>query len=300
MPRATHRSLGAWLAAEPTLEPVPGWYLGFGQSANLATRIRKKAWRLFRKPFEVSWIDGLELTLIPDTETSRSVFVTGRYEPNEFYLLTKVLKPGTTFIDIGANMGLYTLFAASRVGETGRVVAIEPSAREMKILESNVKQNGLGNVRLRQIALSDRDSEVELLVAGLENSGHNTLGAFGYNTALDHKERVRAVCLDELVQSEEIERVDVVKMDIEGAELAALRGAPETLARFHPLLLVELSDRALEHQHATSCDVLDLLAQHGYRLLGFAPDTGLPAPLAPQDYFDSQNVIAVFGASLPW
>lgn len=292
--------LGARFAAEPVLETAPGWYLGSGQSANLATRFRKKIWRVFRDPFQVSWLDGLQLTLIPGNETSRSVFVTGRYEPNEFCLLSRLLKPGMTFIDIGANMGLFTLFAASRVGAAGRVVTIEPSTREMQILKDNVERNALGNVKLYPMALSDRASEAELLVARLQNSGHNTLGAFGYNTALDHREEVRTLRLDELVQSEKLDRVDVIKMDIEGGELAALRGAGETLERFRPVVLIELSDRALQHQSSTSAEVLALLAQHGYRFFGFAVDTGLPTPLEPRKRFDSENIIAVSGDSLPW
>jgi FkbM family methyltransferase len=300
MPRTTHRGLGARLAARPVLEPVPGWYLGFGQSANIATRFRKKIWRLFRDPFQVSWLEGLQLTLIPGNETSRSVFVTGRYEPNEFCLLSRLLKPGMTFIDIGANLGLYTLFAAHRVGESGYVLAIEPSTREMQILKDNVEQNALGNVKLYPMALSDRESEVELLVASLQNSGHNTLGAFGYNTALDHKERVRTMPLDELVQSEKRDRVDVIKMDIEGAELAALRGAGDTLERYRPVVLLEVSDRALQHQSSKSADVLALLTRHRYRFFGFAVDTGLPTPLEPRKHFDSENIIAVSGDSLPW
>ena len=300
MPRTAHRGLGTRLAARPALEPVPGWYLGFGQSANIATRFRKKIWRLFRDPFQVSWLEGLRLTLIPGNETSRSVFVTGRDEPNEFCLLSRLLKPGMTFIDIGANMGLYTLFAAHRVGESGCVLAIEPSTREMQILKDTVEQNALRNVKFYPMALSDRASEVELLVAGLQNSGHNTLGAFGYNTTLDHKEKARAMRLDELVQSETLSRVDVVKMDIEGAELAALRGAGETLERFRPVVLLELSDRALQHQSSRSADGFALLTQHRYRFFGFAVDTALSTPLEPRKRFDSENIIAVSGDSLPW
>jgi FkbM family methyltransferase len=170
----------------------------------------------------------------------------------------------------------------------------------MQILKDNVEQNALGSIRLHAVALSDRASEVELLVASVQNSGHNTLGAFGYNTVLDHKEKVRTMRLDELVQSEKRDRVDVIKMDIEGAELAALRGADATLKRFRPVVLLELSDRALQHQNTSSAEVLALLAQYGYRPFGFAPETGLPAPLLQRGHFDSQNIIAVSGDSLPW
>ena len=297
------QNVGNWLAkfaATPVLAPYPGWVLGSGQSQDFAARFRKKIWQLGRHPFDVPWLEGLNLILCPGNETCRSIFVTGRFEPNEFSLLAKVLKPGMTFVDAGANIGLYTLFAARRVGEAGCVLALEPSFRERQILAANLERNSLKNVKLHPNALSDQTAEVELLVAAAGHSGHNTLGAFGYNTVLDHREKVRTVPLDEIVQQEKLARVDVIKMDIEGAELAALRGASRTLERHRPMILLELSDRALQHQNASSREVLALLAQRGYQTYGFSAATGLPAALEPRAYFDSENIVAVHGDSLPW
>ncbi len=298
----SHLSLSGWLgprlSAKPVLEPFPGWVLGSGQRADSASRFRKRLWRLLRRPFAVAWLENLQLLLFPGNETSRSVFVTGRYEPNEFCLLRQLLKPGMTFVDAGANMGLYSLFAACRVGPKGRVIAIEPSARELEILEKNIALNALTNIQVLRRALTDRPSVVELSVAPLGKSGHNTLGAFGYDTALDHREQVRAERLDDLVGSQA--RVDVIKMDIEGAELAALRGATETLRKFRPALLLELADRSLQHQGASSREVLAFLGHQGYRVFGFDPASGLPAPLEPRPHFDSENVIAISGVATPW
>lgn len=109
----------SWLAAKPVLEPFPGWQLGSEQSADCVARLRKEIWRLVRPPFEDEWPDGLRLTLYPGSEICASIFVTGRYEPNEFCVLSSILKPGMTFIDAGANMGLCTLFAARRLTEKG-------------------------------------------------------------------------------------------------------------------------------------------------------------------------------------
>jgi FkbM family methyltransferase len=300
LPSRWRRRLRSRLAAKPVLEPFPGWWVGAGQSDGVATRVRKIAWRWLRDPFEVTWFDGWRLSLYPGNEISKSVFVTGRYEPNEFYLLSKVLKAGMTFIDVGANMGLYTLFAAGRVGETGCVVSIEPSRREMEMVRTEVERNGLRNVRLLPVALSDRRSEVELLVAPLEKSGHNTLGAFGFaGTALDHRERVQTVRLDDLLQSEGLSRVDVIKMDIEGAEQAALLGAAETIEKHRPILFIELSDRSLQHQQASSQEVLAILARQGYRVYGYEPSTGLPARRAG-NVSGAENVVAVHGDSTPW
>src|SRR5215475_5734891 len=292
--------LGADLAAKPVLQPYPGWVLGAGQSASLQTRSRRTIWRLLQNPFVVPWLDELRLTLYPGNETSRSIFVTGLYEPNEFFLLSQILKPGMTFVDVGANMGLYTLYAARRVGTAGCTLAIESSRRELSILENNIRLNALKNVRVRANALSDEASEVELLVAQARHSGHNTLGAFGYNTPLDHREKAQANLLDDVLAAEGLPRVDVLKMDIEGSELKALRGAALTLQHDHPVLLLELSDRALQHQNASSADILSLLAQYGYKAYGFDAHTGLPTRLEKKSYFDSENIIAVAGDSVPW
>ena len=292
--------LGPRLAAKPTVELHPGWVLGSGQRADSASRFRKRLWPLLRAPFAVPWLENSQLLLYPGNETGRSVFVTGSYEPNEFCLLQRILKPGMTFVDAGANMGLYSIFAARHVGPAGKVLAIEPSGREFEILQNNVALNALANIRLIRHALSDRAAEVELSVAPLGKSGHNTLGAFAYDTPLDHRERVQGVPLDDLTSSEGLARVDVIKMDIEGGEMAALRGAEETLKRFKPALLIELSDRALQYQGASSREVLAFLERQGYRIFCFDPATGLPTPLEPRSYFDSENVVAAAGDATPW
>ena len=300
MPLPSPVSLPGRLAATPGIEPFPGWVLGSGQSADWVARARKKIWRLLRSPFEVEWLEGLRLTLYPGNEICRSIFVTGRYEPNEFSWLQCVLKPGMTFLDVGANLGLYTLFASRRVSGNGRVIAIEPSSREMELLRKQVEQNSLGNVSLLSVALLDHPAEVVLLIASANHAGHNTLGAFGYNTELENREKVRALRLDDVVESAQLKRVDVIKMDIEGAELAALRGAAGTLAQHRPSLLMELSDRALQHQNASSAEVLSLLADYGYDVFAFDPAAGLPVPLTPRSYFDSENIIAAPRGVQPW
>jgi FkbM family methyltransferase len=292
--------LGPRLAAKPVVELFPGWMLGSGQRADSASQFRRELWPLLRQPFAVSWLDNSKLFLYPGNETSRSVFVTGRYEPNEFFLLQRVIQPGMTFIDAGANRGLYSIFAARRVGPRGKVLALEPSGREFQILQKNVKLNSLTNVIVIRKALADRASDLDLSVAPLGKSGHNTLGAFGYDTPLDHRERVHAERLDDVVYSEGLARVDVIKMDIEGAEMAALRGAVETLRQFKPVLLIELSDRSLRHQGSGSGEVLAWLERQGYRTFCFDPATGSPVALKTRAHFDSENIVAAAGDATPW
>jgi FkbM family methyltransferase len=288
------------LAAKPDIKPYPAWALGAGDTATPSAYPRKILWRWLRRPFDIQWLDGLHLRLYPGNEACRCLFTTGRYEPNEFHLLSRLLRSGLTFIDAGANLGLFTVFAANRVGPVGTVLSIEPSRRELAIIETNIALNRLENIKLLPVALSDQPGEVDLLVAPLAKSGHNTLGAFGFeDTAPDHRERVSAQRLDDLVESLHLARVDVMKLDIEGAELAALRGARGILERYHPTLLVELSDRSLQHQQSTSCEVVALLELHGYQVYGFDRSTGLPAS-SPGNVSGAENVIAVWGDAPAW
>ncbi len=256
-----------------------------------------------RVPTLIPWRDGLHVYAYPGDEACQALFVTGCYEPNEFCLLDRILEPGMTFVDLGANMGLYTLFAARKVAPKGMVLAIEPSSRDFQRLKRNVEANALPNVRLLQMAVFDRPSEADLLIAAEARSGHNTLGAFSYDTPLAKKERVRLERLDDIIQQEGFEGLDVIKLDIEGAEYSALQGATQTLERFGPIVLMELSDRSLQHQGHTSSQVWEFLCHSGYQLFGFDEHTGLPVPARRKPFFDSENIVAVRnfgGASVPW
>ena len=289
----------------PVLKPYPGWRLGAGEkrSGSPSTELRRHIWYAIRVPVVTPWLEGLTIYAYPGNETSRAIFVTGNYEPNEFFLLSQVIRPGMIFVDAGANMGLYTLFVARKIGEHGTVLAIEPSTRECERLLKNVAINSLSNVRLLCNAVSNSCSDVDLLIAEDEWSGHNTIGAFAYDTPLAIKETVRACRLDDIVSREGLSRVDIVKLDIEGAEFGALKGASEILERFRPLLLLELADRALCHQGGSSSQIWDFCRQKGYRIFAFDQTTGLPVPAQQKPYYDSENVVAVpesYEAAAAW
>ena len=287
------------MAARPALRPYPGWVLGSGERQGLRVWLRRQVWKWVPREIEIVWLNSLRLWLQPGNETSRAIFLTGRYEPNEFCVLDRALLPGMTFVDVGANMGLYSLFAAKKVLPQGWVLALEPSSREYELLKRNVQLNGLQNVRALRVAASDRSGTAELLIAPLKNAGHNTLGAFGYDTALERKEVVPLERLDDVMRKEGVQRVEVIKIDVEGAELLVLRGAVETLRRFHPLLLLELSERTLRHQGSSAREVLDFLKREGYRIYGFDERTGLPSPLQRQPPFNSENILAVAEEGTP-
>jgi FkbM family methyltransferase len=303
--RKVRDSASQWLARRvppsPAIRPYPGWRLGSGErgSGSVATWFRRQLWYSIDSPVVTPWICGLRVYACPRNEISRSLFVTGQYEPNEFNFLSRTLQPGMVFVDVGANMGLYTLFAARTVGDQGRVVAVEPSARECERLLLNVRANGLANVQLVQRAASDSVTEMDLLIAADDWSGHNTLGAFTYETSLAVREKVRTERLDAIVEQAGLLRVDVIKMDVEGAEVKALHGAVGTLERFRPVLLIEFADRALRHQGGSGGQLWEFLQQRHYRLYEFDARTGEHVPAQRKPEYDSENLIAMPGSTWP-
>jgi FkbM family methyltransferase len=303
--RQIRDSASRWLArripASPVIRPYPGWRLGSGErrSGSPATWLRRQLWYGIDSAVLTPWICGLRVYAYPRNETSRGLFVTGQYEPNEFCFLARILRPGMVFVDVGANMGLYTLFAAQQVGQQGQVLAIEPSSRECERLLQNVRANSVSNVRLVRKAVSDSSADADLLVAADVRSGHNTLGAFSYDTPLAVKETVHTERLDAIVSEEGLRRVDVIKMDVESAEVRALRGATGILERFRPLLLIEFADSALGHQGGSSAQIWDFLERQRYRLYEFDARTGAPVAAERKPVYDGVNLIGVPDSCTP-
>jgi hypothetical protein len=116
----------------------------FKNSSDPDVRIRNGLWSAAKtrrgdRPIVMPWHEGTKLALHLDNDLSYSLFAGASYEPNEFAVLDRVLKPGMVFLDGGANQGVYTVFAWARVGPTGRVIAVEPSPRELTRLKTNIK-----------------------------------------------------------------------------------------------------------------------------------------------------------------
>lgn len=267
------------------LIPYPGWRYDIDWSnVHPAFRLRRAIWSYCRSrgwelPVELPWHDGLHLTAYLANDVSRQLFVSGCIEPNEFAFLDKILAPSMVFIDAGANEGLYTLFASRRVGSSGQVWAFEPSRREFERLKRNVSQNRLTNVRLFSYALGECNDDAALLVTEGEHSGQNTLGKPGHKGVdVLRRESVPLRRLDDLARDEKLHQIDVLKLDVEGAEFRLLEGAGELLRHARPLILFEVFEEALRYQGASSELLLQLLSAAGYCFYAFDRGTGLPVP----------------------
>jgi FkbM family methyltransferase len=181
------------------------------------------------------------------------------YEP-ELADLEKLLSPGKTFIDVGANYGIYTLVASRLVGEAGRVIAFEPTAQSFAGLRKNIVLNGLMNVLMFPMALSDRAGTAWLYYG--TDPVRNSLGRDPCSEG--GGEEVATDSLDNVLRRATVEHVDVIKIDAEGAEELVLRGASRLLTSKRPIVIYEVNPEASSHLGLPKEGATKLLERLGY------------------------------------
>jgi FkbM family methyltransferase len=169
-------------------------------------------------------------------------FAGGAYEPHVTKLLASIVRNDSVCLDIGANIGAISL-VLGRLARAGRVYAFEPGATNYQFLVDNIETNHLANIAPVNVGLLDRTTDVEFCyvesVAGCSFIPGNDVreGVI---------ERIHCVTLDQWVIDERLTRLDVVKLDAEGAEIAVLQGGSATIARFRPALVIEFNPTPMQ------------------------------------------------------
>ena len=197
---------------------------------------------------------------------SREVCFTGHYEPLVTAIVRGILKPGMSFVDVGANWGYFTLLAAALLGGAGHVLALEPDPRLVKILRENVTRNNLEQVTVLPIAAGEKTGTLTL--EGYderdENFGLSRISA-GSNWS-QQTFQVDADTLDKILAEQKIPEVDLLKMDIEGAEALAIPGLKNSLEqRTIKRLLLELHPLQLAEFGRDTAMITSQLQAAGYR-----------------------------------
>jgi FkbM family methyltransferase len=253
------------------VEPAPLWVslsasairtLPFGryQLANLLATFADRPF-LARLPADLggaAFICDLHDTI------SREVCFTGRYEPQETQLAMRLLRPGMTVVDAGANWGYFTMICAHLVGVRGRVIALEPHPRLHAMLSHNVTCNRLEHVEALHLA-AGADAHGQAFV-GFDERGGN----WGLSRAAAPSEVPDFECATATIDALSEERgpggVDLVKIDIEGAEADALRGMADGLRqRRYRYVLIECHPAALGSRGVSVEQCLEPLRRAGYR-----------------------------------
>jgi FkbM family methyltransferase len=200
---------------------------------------------------------------------ARSLLETGLWEPSVTRAAAEVLKEGQVMIYVGAHIGYYSIFASPRVGPRGKVIAVEPNPETLPRLYKNLKLSNAANVVVAEVANTDRETTVQFFQASRWNSGMSSLSKANAIRSPGHvvtATTVRGRPLDALVRELGLRRVDLIKIDVEGAEVQVLRGSKETLATFRPVLLVEMDDEQLVNMGTSIQELRAVLLDSGYVL----------------------------------
>ncbi|MEX2218023.1 MAG: FkbM family methyltransferase [Phycisphaerales bacterium] len=196
-----------------------------------------------------------------------------RLNPHQIRAMNGLLPRAGVGIDVGAHKGAYSCWMAWRVGPQGRVLAFEPQDRLAPRTAQSLRALGLRQVRLFHSAVSDRCGSAAIAVRRSSTHGASMEGIRG--DAID-QQPVAIVSLDAVAAAERLPRVDFIKIDVEGHEMAVLRGASRILERFGPALLIELEARHHAGGDPTAA-AMALLAPLGYR--GYFFDRGGRRPI---------------------
>ena len=193
----------------------------------------------------------------------QQVYFLGEYEKAETDYLYHVLKPGDTFIDIGANIGLFSLNASKIVGNSGKVYSFEAFKPNYIQFKKHIAQNKIQNIKAENKAVSNDSTPIEIRY----NDSQNNIGmASAFLEEFTITEKVEAVTLDQYLSENSLEKVDLIKIDIEGGEYNALLGMAETLAKYKPQIIIEMNSETLAKSNGSEKQLLNLLYGYHYQL----------------------------------
>lgn len=212
---------------------------------------------------------------------SASAFVLRQWAEPELRYLDQLLAEGDSFIDCGANIGIYTARAAGIVAARGKVVAVEPGDLSFQRLSRNLEVNRFSHVTAIKKAICDTQSTARLY--------HADGGPVSFSlvaTPDTDFEEVATTTIDQIVTDHGFERLDCIKLDVEGVELLALQGAEHSLARFKPTVIFERWSLG-QTRLTTSETVPEHLRARGYEIYAFGGDPSLPTR------YESPNLVAI-------
>lgn len=237
---------------------------------------------------------GLRWVLDLQEVVDFSIWLVGAFEAGTVRAYRRLLRPGQTVLDIGANVGAHTLHFAQTVGPAGKVYAFEPTDYAFAKLNANAAANPELSSRIsaRQVMLAEADADaVKPLYSSWpldDTPDVNTM----HGGRLMSADNARATSLDAFLDAAGVDHVDFIKIDVDGFECGVLRGAQRTLARMRPVIVMELSPHQLDEMSSSIDDLVAVLQAAGYALEELA--SGKPLPMSGSGL----NAIIPYGASL--
>lgn len=222
----------------------------------------------------------------------RNIFDYWGDDVGELRFLWKYLQPGMIFVDVGAFHGIYSTIAAKRLGDRGRVVAFEPSPRDRRRLQLHLRYNGIKSVVVERYAVAAGRGEAALkvVVGGYQNM--NSLRAPAVDQPVQQVV-VQTIALDEYLNRNQIDKVDLMKVDAEGAEIQIFNGAKTLLSRYRPLVICEVLDKVTLPWGYPAHRIVEHLQAYEYGWFEILPDGSLRPHQPRNEYPEGRNFLAV-------
>lgn len=223
--------------------------------------------------------EGFEILAFANEDVGRNIWLTGKFEPEETAYFASQIKPEDTCFDVGGNVGFMSMLFAKHA-HRGHVHAFEPIALNASLIATNARLNNFDNITINNVAVSDKEGTVQFSVS--VDSAYSSMIATGRKENLKQVE-IPALTLDDYAIERAIKRVDILKVDVEGAEALVVAGAQKILSdkgKKPRLVLLELYDVNLKPFGSSVLELVERMKSLGYA--GSSLSDGKLVPFTPR------------------
>ena len=240
--------------------------------------------------------NNIKLNLYKDSSLSESLYK-GDFEYQEVQFLNSFLKPNDVFVDIGANIGYFSIIASKRVASNGKVYSFEPTVKTYERLEESLKLNHCDNVQTHQVALSDKCEQREFTSSTDGFDAYNSLESPSQGASFS-KNIVQTQTFDFFQKENNIPTPTLIKIDVEGWEIPVIQGMKEMLEKKDaPILIVEFTEDNAQLSGFTCADLFDLISSFGYSLYKYNWVRNELVKQQKKEYYSYTNLIAMKDSS---
>ncbi|MGN6267196.1 MAG: FkbM family methyltransferase [Ginsengibacter sp.] len=212
--------------------------------------------------FVFQFDEDIKIYLYKDSILSRYIY--DGFEKDEIQFLKSNLKPGDIFVDIGSNVGLFSLVASKIVGANGFVHSFEPTPQTFARLQKNIALNGFINIKAKNIGLSDEKGKLDLQISENGFDAWNTF-AKKENKRFQHKVSIEVSTIDDELTEIDKSRISFMKIDVEGWEKFVLKGGTSFFRNYSPVVMVEFTETNTFDAGYFVQEIYDIMVEFGYR-----------------------------------
>lgn len=236
--------------------------------------------------------EDLKINLYSDSLLCQLIYF--GFEQTEISFINRFLRKGDVFLDIGSNIGLYSLVAAKIIGYEGKIYAFEPTPSTYKRLLENISLNNFSNINAYNIGLSNKESTLDFYT---QNDGHDAWNSFVRLTQFTNENnaiQVKVETLDSLIQEYKIENISLIKIDVEGWEKYVLEGCIKLLEKENsPVFLIEFTETNAFDAGYYIGEIFDFMQKYGYEWYSYNAELNSLNKEEKKLHYPYENLIAI-------